>query len=365
MQTVQDRDYGRIGRPVQFFEAFIQAHEVAGETLTEAGYSWDDAVNAEEESIRESATSSDFATYLNDKVTKRLMWGYNEVASNWRQYARTYNVPDFKPISFVRVSEMQDLLPVPEGGPYHDSQIDEIVGPSLSVGTFGRLFSISRRALINDDLNQLRDRPAAMGRAVRRTVSKDVIKQLTSNPNAYDGTALFHSNHGNLLALALTEDNLGTAIQKMRIQTDPNGLRIGLRPRLLVIPPELELTARRILNSTAVPQPVEGVAQTGIRYGVGGQNVLANAVDYIVEDYFTDSNDWYLFADPQEAPVLGVGFLNGVETPDIFLRDPGMRNVLGGTDPYTMYFDEIWWKCRHDWGTGVFDWRGALASIIA
>jgi len=87
-------------------------------------------------------------------------------------------------------------------------------------------------------------------------------------------------------------------------------------------------------------------------------------VDYIVEDYLTDPNDWFLFADTQEAPVTGVGFLNGVEQPDVFLADPGMINVLGGRDPYSMRYDEITWKVRADWGTGVFDWRGAVKAVV-
>jgi len=41
-----------------------------------------------------------------------------------------------------------------------------------------------------------------------------------------------------------------------------------------------------------------------------------------------------------------------------------MRNVLGGSDPYTMEFDEIWWKVRQEWGTGMFDWRGATFASV-
>jgi len=305
--------YGYWPGQVKLFEAFLQAHAVADQKIQEAGLTWEQAQSSEDEALRESGTTSDFATYLNDKATKRLMWAYGEAPSRWRQYARTYNVPDFKPISFVRVTEMEDLLPVPEGGAYHDSQIDEIVGPSLSVETFGRLFSLSRRALINDDLNQLRDRPAALGRAAARTLNKSVISKLRENPNAYDGKAVFHAEHGNLMTEALSEESLGVAITKMRIQTEPNGNRIGLRPRLLVIPPELEIIARRILSSSTVPQPYgsEKVDGTNIQSGRGGTNVLQGVMDYVVEDYLTDANDWYTIADPQEAPVLSSGSSTG------------------------------------------------------
>lgn len=345
MSTVTYRDFGRWGGPNKLMEGFVQ---------------WGETEEAEE--LRESGASTDFATYMADKATKRLMWGYGEVSASWRQWTRTYNVPDFKPISFVRLTEMQDLLTVTEGGEYKDSQIDEIIGPSLTVETFGRLFSLTRRAIINDDLNQLRDRPAAMGRAAARTLSRSVTKKLEDNPNAYDGTATFHVNHNNLLTLPLTEDALQQAVTKLRTQTDPNGLRIGLRPRTLLIPPHLEFTARRILNS----QELMAVGTTtGTVVTQGNRNVSAGLVDYLVDEYLTDQNDWYVLADQAEAPIVAVGFLNGRESPDVFLKDPGMRNVLGGSDPYSMEFDEIVWKIRHDWGTGIMDWRGGVKSAVA
>src|SRR4029077_18777016 len=120
--TATYRDYGLWGGPNKLMEGFLQ---------------WSETEEAEE--LKESGASTDFATYMADKSTKRLMWGYGEVAAAWRSWTRTYNVPDFKPISFVNISEMQDLLTVPEGGEYKDSQIDEIVGPPLTVSTAGRM----------------------------------------------------------------------------------------------------------------------------------------------------------------------------------------------------------------------------------
>lgn len=359
-------DTGVWPKQVQLFEAFLQARELAEERIQEAGLTFESARASEDDLLQEAGSTSDFATYLNNKITKRLMWGYNEAPSAWRRYSRLYSVPDYKPIEFTRVSEQEDLLPVPEGGTYHDSAIEQIVGPTLTIGKFGRTMSLTREALINDDLNQLRDRPAALGRAAARSLAKNVNRKLRENPKAYDGTAVFAEAHGNLSTEKLEETPLGSAITSIRIQTEYSGNRIGLRPRTLVVPPEQEMMARRILNSAFVPQPAgsEGVSGETTPFGRGGDNVLSGLLDYVVEDYLTDADDWYVFCDPNEAPVLGVGFLNGVETPDIFLKDPGMRNVLGGSDPYSMEYDEIEWKVRQEYGTGFMDFRGAFAALI-
>jgi hypothetical protein len=373
------------GRGIKLFDAFLEAHDRDAEMLAEAGYDYDslsEAITRGEEldeRLLESGSSSDFPEYLNDKVTKRLMWGYADEPSAWRAYCRTYSVPDFKPITFTRLTEMQQLLEVQEGGPYEDSQIEQIVGPSITVHTFGRTFSLTRKALINDDLNQLRDRPAGMGRAAARTLGRDVVNNLVQNPNAYDGGKLISAEHKNMMTGAeafLSEDSAAQAIVLLAQQTEPNGNIIGLRGRQLVIPIALELIARRIIYSTLVPEPqtgltpakpitAPGIPWTAQQFGRGGTNVMAGFAGYVVEPYLVAQTDWYYFADQNEAPVLGVGFLNGDETPDIFLKDPGMRNVLGGSDPYSGEYDEIFWKCRHEWGVAVLDWRGLVGAIGA
>lgn len=360
-------DTGTWPKQIKLFEAFLQAREIAEGQIQEAGLTFESARASDNDELKEAGSTSDFATYLNNKITKRLMWAYNEAPSSWRRYAKTYSVSDYKPLEFTRLTEQEDLLPVPEGGPFHDSQIGQIVGPSVTVGKLGRTMSLTREALINDDLNQLRDRPAALGRAATRTLAKNVNRKLRENPKAYDGTAVFAEAHGNLGSKALEETPLSEAITAIRVQTEYNGNRIGLQPRTLVVPPELEMMARRILHSASVPQPAgsEGVSGKEIPFGRGGENVLSGLVDYVVETYLTDPSDWYLFADPNEAPVVAVGFLNGKEDPDIYLKDPGMRNVLGGSDPYSMEFDEIKWKIRHEYGTALVDWRGGFAALVA
>lgn len=345
--------YGSWGHEVRLFEAYLD---------------WLDGEEADQ--LQESGTSTDFANYMTNVLGKRLMQTYAEVPSVWETYTTAYTVNDFKPISFYGLTEGQDLLPFEEGGEYKDSQIAERVGAKLTVRTFGRLFSLSRKALINDDLNLLRDAPGRMGRAARRSISRYVVNDtLEANPAAYDGTALFHANHNNLITDALSESGLGNAALKLAAQTDDNGLPIAITAAFLVIPGALEITARRILNSTEIHIQGNSVTapapSTTAVYGMGNANVMQGFVPYVVERWLTDQNDWYLFGNPADAPTIAVGFLNGARTPQIMLRDPGMRLVLGGSDPYTMEFDEIWWKIRHEWGTAVVDWRGAVKAAVA
>ena len=332
-------------REVQLFEAYLD---------------WLDGDEAAR--LEESAASTDFPSYLAAILNKRMMQTYNEAPSIWRRYTSGYDVPDFKPQSFYGLTELSDLVEVLEGEDYKDQAVRERVGATITVKTYGRSFSITRKALINDDMGQLRDHPGRQGRAAGRSIARSVVSTLTGNGNAYDGVALFHANHANLTTTALSEAALGAMALLLNQQTDDNANPIELSPYLLVIGAADELTARRILNSSEIHQPGSG---TTAAYGLGDENVMRGYVPYAVERYFTDPNNYYLFANPQEAPVVGVGFLQGNRNPAIFLFDPGMRSVLGGgADPYTMEFDEMKWKCRYDWGTAILDWRGAIAAIV-
>lgn len=332
-------------RHVRFFEAYN---------------AWRDSDEGAE--LREAGVSTDFLNYSANTLGRRLMQVYRETPSIWNTYTATYSVPDFKAQNFVGVTEGEDLVMFREGGTYFDSKIAERVGASLTVDTYGRTFSITRKALINDDLGLLRDVPGRMGRSAARTLARSVVAKLESNPNGYDSVATFHASHANLITDALSETGLGNAALQFNQMVDDNGNPITLRGQQLVIPPALEITARRILNSTEIH--IQGSGSTPA-YGQGNLNPMQGYAPYAVERYFSDANNWYLFADPNEAPVLAVGFLNGQQTPQIMLKDPGMRLVLGGNDPYSMEFDEIAWKVRLEWGTAMVDWRGAVFANVA
>ena len=90
----------------------------------------------------------------------------------------------------------------------------------------------------------------------------------------------------------------------------------------------------------------------------------ANGV--VRDPFFSDANDWYMFADPNDVPAFAVGFLDGREEPFVGLKDPMVRAALGaGTDPYTYELDSIDFKVRFDFGVAPVDPRGAFRAVVA
>lgn len=349
--------YGDLGKPVMLYEGFRE---------------WVDTAEAQD--VREAGSTSDFAYYLDTIVRKVFFDRYQRAESGWRKMAKVISVSDYREITSVSLSGMPLLLAVNEGGEYKDSPLNEIQGPKIKVQKFGRLFSLTREIFINDDLNRLNDVPSMMAEAATTSLNVNVVQTVLENAGtAYDGNAFFDdATHKNTITDALSEVGLQNAITKLRKQTDDTGYRINIRPGMLVIPVELEFIAARILNSTEVhvsggTAAVPAVSGTAL-YGAGNANTVRGIVDYWVEPYLTDANDWYLFGDPSTRPAMQVAFLNGQETPQVMLKNPEVRMLMGGagmSDPYTMMYDEIWWKVRYEWAARMWEWRSVVKAIVA
>jgi len=147
----------------------------------------------------------------------------------------------------------------------------------------------------DDQTGQYGPRARAIGEAVKTFPDEllflDLIPNGTTN-TCYDGQFFFDSDHP-IGDSGTTQSNLGsTALDAAAFQAARTVLRKMKddqgRPTfnnnmdlLLVIPPELESTAKTILE-----------AEIGAS---GATNIYANNARILVNNWLTDTNNWYLF----------------------------------------------------------------------
>lgn len=309
--------------------------------------------------LRESMSTSDFTNLLAMTTNKVLQRGYERVQaqSNWRKFCRIVpNIPDFKDKTIVRVTESDELLEVKELGEYKGSKVSDNK-MSYHLRKYGRTFGVSWEAIKNDDLDAIRKQPDRFGRSAGRTLNKFVIQTLlVGNPVTYDGLTVFHANHSNQGVATLAEASLIAGVLAMRKQTDDNGNPLNIGPMALVVPPELDIPAKKLVNTAVIP-------------GTTGDNVLKGVVDVYVEALITDIDSWYLVANPDDVDTIEVGFMEGIgENPQLFIKDPDAHLVGGGeVDPMDGDFehDGIDFKVRGVWGGCVPDYRGLYRSVPA
>lgn len=282
-------------------------------------------------------STSTFPAIMSNLANKSVMVGFNEAETTYQIWAGKGSNRDFKEAARVALSEAGNLELVPEGGQFQQDSFGE-ASARTKVATYGKLFSLTRQAIINDDLGMFSKIATKYGSAAKRLVNKMVYAQLTGNVKMQDNVALFDSKHGNVAGTgeALSVKAIAKAITAMRRQKGITGeATLNITPKYLVVPPELEVTAYQIVNSTAA---VDGVNSGVVNPYKGRFIVVADAE-------LTDPDAWYLVADATQHDTIEVTYLNGVETPRLETRQ--------GFD-----VDGIEYKVAFDCGVSALDFRG-------
>lgn len=282
-------------------------------------------------------STSTFPAIMSNLANKSVMVGFNEAETTYQIWAGKGSNRDFKEAARVALSEAGTLELVPEGGQFKQDSFGE-ASARTKVATYGKLFSLTRQAIINDDLGLFSKIATKYGSAAKRLVNKMVYAQLTGNVKMQDNVALFDAKHGNVAGTgeALSVKAIAKAITAMRRQKGITGeATLNVTPKYLVVPPELEMTAYQIVNSTAA---VDGV-NSGVANPYKGRFIV------VADAELTDPDAWYLVADATQHDTIEVTYLNGVETPRLETRQ--------GFD-----VDGIEYKVAFDCGVSALDFRG-------
>ncbi len=284
-------------------------------------------------------STSDFPLLFSNLASKSLDAAYNEEPHTWKALARQRNLPDFKQASDLVIAGDSGLAPelLLEGGEYKKGTLKE-ASATWKLATYARKISISRQAIINDDLSALERVPEYLGRGFRRLESNLVWALISGNATvSVDSKALFHADHVNTGTGVIGIAGMNAAKKAMRKQTDIGGVTVNVTPDYLVVPSDLEATALQFLYPT-------GYAPSALT-GQAGPNVYAGAMQLIVEPRLDGSAaQWYVAAGPSKMDGLVYGYLADEPGPTITPvpeRDPDGLTILA----------------RFDFGCAVKDYR--------
>ncbi|HBA7074107.1 TPA: Clp protease ClpP [Escherichia coli] len=287
-------------------------------------------------------STSDFGNILLDVSNKGLIQGWEESEETFQKWTRKGRLSDFKTAYRVGMGGFGSLRQVREGAEYKYITTSDR-RETIALATYGEIFSITRQAIINDDLNMLVDVPMKMGRAAKATIGDLVYDVLTKNPKLSDGKALFHADHQNIATGGISVSGLDAARQMMRLQKEGNRA-LNIRPAFMLVPVALETVANQTIKSASVK---------GADANAGVINPIQNFAEVIAEARLdaADPKTWYLAA-AQGTDTIEVAWLDGVDTPYIDQQE-------GFTT------DGIATKIRIDAGVAPLDWRGLVRSSAA
>jgi hypothetical protein len=280
-------------------------------------------------------TTSDFADLLADVANKSLRKAYEEQPQTFRQITRIVTAPDFKTVNRVQLGDAPALEEVGEAGEYKTGTIGQ-GKEAYALTTYGKIFAITRKALINDDTDAFSRIPQMFGRKARILESNLAWQQITSNPTMGDGNALFSSAHSNIATTLgpISVAALGEGRAKMRNQTSLDGDLMNLNAAYLLVPSELETVADQFV--TVITPALSGSV-----------NPFQGRLTVIAEPRLgtASTSAWYLASNPASIDILELMYLEGEEGP--------MVETRVGFD-----VDGVEIKCRLDVAAKAIDWRG-------
>ncbi|SMB28616.1 protein of unknown function [Sterolibacterium denitrificans] len=198
-------------------------------------------------------------------------------------------LPDFREHTFPNLDTDIHLDEKSEGGETSsDVSLSDQVGLKAGLASYTKRIFISRQVLVDDDVELIAGLAANVGAAAARREAEKVYALLEGNPVLDDGEYMFHAGMGNIVGSAFSENALGSAMAALRNQITPAGAIANLGTKNLVVASDLEFAARKLIHESG----------------------LGNTV-YVVVSPWLANGRWYLTADPNLSPAVGLMHLEG------------------------------------------------------
>jgi len=294
-------------------------------------------------------TTSDFPTLLENAMHKVLQNAYATQADTWTRFCAKGSVSDFREHNRYRLGSFGNLDGLSEAGEFKNKNIPDGEKSKISATTKGNVINLTRQSIIDDDMGVFVNFAANLGRAARRTIEADVYALLALNgglgPALLDGKTLFHADHGNIGAgagMSVAAIEADRVLMGKQMDIGKNDF-LDLRPEVLLTALALGGTARVINDAQYDPDTANKLQRP---------NMVRGLFNDIVDSPRLNGTRRYMFANPLQAPVIEVAFLNGEENP-----------FLESENGFTV--DGVRWKVRMDYGVAAVDYRGAVTDAGA
>lgn len=265
---------------------------------------------------------------LSNIANKFILESFNAVEQTWRNICAVGTVSDFKPIKRYRLTGDQVYEPVAPGGELKHGKLgEEEFGNQAN--TYGKIFSLTRTDIINDDLKALQDVPRKLGRGAALKINEVFWKEFLDN------SSFFTTAKGNYAAgvaspdTRLGLDGLETAFNLFLEQKDPDGHPLGIQPTILLVPNSLFVLANQLMNSTEIREDGNASKSKYPTSNTFAGRFRVERTSYLTASGYAGASTkaWYLLAEPSDLPVIEVVFLDGQETPTVETADADFKEL--------------------------------------
>ena len=294
-----------------------------------------------------------FPTILDNAIQKAYVQGHRTVPVTFDQWTKKGSLKDFKVHdNNYLAGPVGEFLEVPEGGELKGDIPTDAKRPTRKLKTYGKQFTLSRQAFINDDIDLVTRIPARYAAAARKTINTQCYRILmdTTRP-IYDGKPLFHADHGNLLTTGtgITQAAVQAMIMALSTQKDEFDQAIIVRPAALIVPAGYAFDMYTLFFSPTINTSGNTQAVNPLyRYRDSIVPIEDPTINALAGG-FGNVMPWWLTGVREDTDFIEVDYLNGQEIPTIRrMETPGQLGFV--------------WDIYLDWGINVMDYRGAIKN---
>lgn len=293
-----------------------------------------------------------FPSILDQTIEKSYVEGHKKVAVTFDQFVKKGSLKDFKTHDNHYIAgPVGEFLEVPENGELKHDVFGDAKLPTRKLKTYGRQFTLSRKAFIDDDIALVTSLPARYAAAARKTQNKQVFEILLKNPTIYDGAALFGKAHKNLLktGTGITQEAMQTMIMALSNQKDQFGESIIINPETIVLPSGMQFDMYTLFNSPTINTSDNTQAVNPLYNYRDRIKVVEDPVINAMCGGLNNVMPWFLFGSLSDSEGIEIDYLNGQEIPNIRRMEvPGQLGLI--------------WDIYLDWGISVMDFRSMVKN---
>lgn len=313
----------------------------------------------------EAISTSDLAKTFNYVTRAAVTKQYSELPTTWTAFAKRERLQNFNVTSF-REFVFDDDQRLADNGGFATAPASLPVVPELTeYPTFrfttganqvklnkrGARVPFSWEAVINDEWSFIQALPGKLAEFAKNSEELEAVGVLASVTGPNPGT--FKAGNGNVNTTNYVLGLDAIALAKNEVKNRKvNGNYINVTKWALIVPTNLEETARRILSLSSLE-----ITQGNIKYTT---NTNTSDITLVVNDWLTKvdksanaSKTWYLVplngTDGTRDSII-VAFLNGHEAPEF--RQSGNTGLYlgGGNVPSlegSLLNDDVEYRVRH------------------
>jgi hypothetical protein len=298
------------------------------------------------------------ANILENVANKTLLASYSAQETVWNQITGRRNLTDFKPHSTYRLTITGGYEQVGKAGELKHGEFSdqkfEVQGD-----TYGMMLALTRKDMVNDDLDAFQQIPTALGRLAALAIEFAVLELVL----AAQGSGFFSVANNNLLTGAasdLTINGLTDSDSAFRNQVhdnkpilvSPDRILVGVQDGINAKDLFQEINVSWLDDGSTTERVVSRNPHVG-KYTPIVSPVLNNtSILKMDKAAFTgqDGDQWYMFCNPAVLAAFVIGFLNANTTPVIESAESDF-NTLG-----------MQWRSYHDWGVAENEPMGAVKN---